>query len=130
PFGFCSGPPRLPDGANPDEHVCSWHGARSCKAGITQIATEADVIADCSHRLLQGVSLRALALELRDKQVPTVTGAEWSAETLREIMLRPRNAGLLVYRGQIVEGVEAPWEPIVKREVFEAVHTLLTEPAR
>ncbi|MBX7266492.1 recombinase family protein [Micromonospora sp. Llam7] len=130
PFGFCAGPPRLPDDANPEEHLCDWHGARTCKAGITLVKDEADVIADCSHRLLQGVSLRALALELRDKQVPTVTGAQWSAETLRDVLLRPRNAGLLVYRGEIVEGVAAPWEPIIKREVFDAVRTLLTEPAR
>ncbi|HEX6682298.1 MAG TPA: recombinase family protein [Candidatus Limnocylindrales bacterium] len=59
-----------------------------------------------------------------------VTGAAWSAETLREILLRPRNAGLTVYRGEILEGVAAPWEPIVSREVFEAVRTLLTDPER
>lgn len=89
------------------------------------------VIEDCSHRLLQGVSLRALAAELRQKEeVPTVTGAPWSAETLRDILLRPRNAGFMVHKGQILEGVKAPWEPIVKPEVFEVVRTLLTDPAR
>jgi hypothetical protein len=130
PFGFCAGPPRLPDGADPGEYVCAWHGGRTCKAGVTTIKDETDVIADCSARLLQGVSLRALAAELRTNQVPSVTCAEWSAETLREVLLRPRNAGLLVYRGKVVEGVQAPWEPIVDPEVFEAVRLLLTEPAR
>ena len=77
-----------------------------------------------------GVSLRSLAAELRGGVVPTVTGAPWSAETLREILLRPRNAGFMVNRKQILEGVEAPWEPIVKPEVFYAVRDLLTDPNR
>lgn len=130
PFGFCSGPPRLPDGADPAEYVCAWHGGRTCKAGITIIQSEADVIADCSARLLNGVSLRALAAELREKQVPSVTGAQWSAETLREVLLRARNAGQLIYKGKVVDGVAAPWEPIVRPEVFKAVTMLLTDKTR
>ena len=60
----------------------------------------------------------------------TVTGASWSAETLRDILLRPRNAGFMVHKGQILEGVRAPWEPIVSPEVFKAVCELLTDPSR
>lgn len=130
PFGFCSGPPKLKDGDRPEQVVCGWHGGRDCRSGITPIKAETDIIADCSHRLLQGVSLRALAAELRNRNVPTVTGARWGAETLRDILLRPRNAGLVVLRGKILDEVVAPWEPIVQREVFEAVRTLLTDPAR
>jgi hypothetical protein len=130
PFGFCCGAPAVPDGAVPADVVCPWHGGRDCKSGITAIKSETDVIADCSQRLLQGVSLRALAAELRSTDIPTVTGAPWSAETLRDVLLRPRNAGLTVYRGEIMEGVAAPWEPIVSREVFNAVHALLTDPSR
>ncbi|MFI7211690.1 recombinase family protein [Micromonospora maritima] len=131
PFGFCSGPPKIvPDGGRTDEAVCAWHGGRDCRSGISPIKTETDVIANCSRRLLQGVSLRALAAELRDRDVPTVTGARWSAETLRDVLLRPRNAGLIVYRGEILDGVSAPWEPIVAPETFEAVRDLLTDPAR
>jgi DNA invertase Pin-like site-specific DNA recombinase len=130
PFGFCAGAPEVPAGTDASDVVCPWHGGRSCRSGITTIRDETDVIADCSHRVVQGVSLRSLAAELRAGQVPTVTGAPWSAETLREILLRPRNAALTVYRGEIVEGVSAPWEPIVSREVFEAVRRLLTDPDR
>jgi DNA invertase Pin-like site-specific DNA recombinase len=130
PFGFCLGAPEVPAGARAEDVVCRWHGGRDCQSGISIIPAETDVIADCSHRLLQGVSLRALAAELRDGDVPTVTGTAWSAETLRDILLRPRNAGLIVYRGEVLEGVKAPWEPIVSREVFEAVRTKLTDPER
>ena len=130
PFGFCLGAPEVPAGTMPDDVVCAWHGGRWCRSGITTIKAETDVIADCSHRVVQGVSLRSLAAELRAGDVPTVTGAPWSAETLREVLLRPRNAGLIVNKGEILEDVTAPWEPIVSREVFEAVRDLLTDPDR
>jgi site-specific DNA recombinase len=130
PYGFCLGAPKVPAGALPDSVVCAWHGGRDCQSGITTIKDEIDVIADCSHRLLQGVSLRALAAELREREVPTVTGAEWSAETLRDVLLRPRNAGHMIHQGKILEEVKAPWEPIVSPEVFVAVTELLTDPSR
>lgn len=129
PFGFCSGPPPIRDGAAVGE-PCRWHGGRDCQSGITVIPAEAKIIKDCCKRLLDGVSLRELAAELRDADVPTVTGAAWSAETLRDILLRPRNAGMVVYQGDILDGVKAPWKPIVKPDVFYAVRTLLTDSAR
>ncbi|MEV6922974.1 recombinase family protein [Dactylosporangium sp. NPDC051485] len=130
PFGFCLGAPEVPAGTDAADVVCPWHGGRSCRSGISTIKDEIDVIADCANRLLQGISLRSLAAELRGGDVATVTGAAWSAETLRDILLRPRNAALTVYRGEVVEGVTAPWEPIVSRAVFEAVRDVLTDPSR
>jgi hypothetical protein len=44
--------------------------------------------------------------------------------------MRPRNAGFMVHKKQILEGVSAPWEPIVSPEVFFAVRDLLTDPSR
>jgi DNA invertase Pin-like site-specific DNA recombinase len=130
PFGFCQGAPDVTFGADPDQAACAWHGGRWCRSGITPIAAEVAVIADCSHRLLQGVSLRALTAELRDGPVPTVTGRPWSTSTLRFILQRPRNAGLMVFQGSVVDGVVAPWEPIVSAEVFAAVLDLLQDPTR
>jgi site-specific DNA recombinase len=89
--------------ARPDI-VCPWHGGRDCRSGISTIDYETAIVADCSHRLLQGVSLRSLAAELRDGVVPTVTGADWTAETLRDILLRPRNAGFMIHKKEILEG--------------------------
>ncbi|WP_305036210.1 recombinase family protein [Micromonospora sp. Llam0] len=129
PFGFCGGPPPVGTG-DPGQYVCSWHGGRDCQSGVTRVEVEASVIEDCSQRLLQGASLRSLAAELRAGSVSTVGGAAWSAEGLRDILLRPRNAGFMVYGGQILEGVVAPWKPIVDPAVFFAVRDLLTDPSR
>ncbi|MEV6965714.1 recombinase family protein [Hamadaea sp. NPDC051192] len=106
--------------------------------GITIRDAEAAIILDCSIRIVQAaeadeesersVTLRSLAGELRGKKVPTVTGAKWSAETLRDILLRPRNAGLMVFQGEEIG--DAPWKPIVPLETFRAVQRILTDPNR
>jgi len=106
--------------------------------GVTVRLDEAAIILDCSVRVVQAAeadepteqsaSLRSMAAELRDNKVPTVTGSEWSAETLRDILLRPRNAGLMVHKGE--ELCEAPWKPIVPVETFRAVQRILTDPNR
>jgi site-specific DNA recombinase len=68
--------------------------------GVTIRQDEAHVILKCSERVLQLdsrterlTSLKTLARELRECGVPTCTGAQWSAETLKEILVRPRNGG-------------------------------------
>ncbi|MDG4834001.1 recombinase family protein [Solwaraspora sp. WMMD1047] len=129
PFGFCSGPPQV-GGGDPQTYVCAWHGGRDCVAGVTRIDSECGLIADWSQRVLEGVTLRALAAEVRTAKVATVAGGTWSAETVREILLRPRNAGFMVHDGEILEGVTAPWDPITEPAVFFAVRDLLTDPSR
>ncbi|HCT76907.1 MAG TPA: hypothetical protein DGG94_11735 [Micromonosporaceae bacterium] len=106
--------------------------------GVTVRQTEAAVILDCSVRVVQaaeaddesehGTSLRSLAAELRAQEIPTVTGAEWSADTLRDILLRPRNAGIMVHKGE--ELCQAPWKPLVPLETFRAAQRILTDPNR
>ena len=44
----------------------------------------------------RGISLKAIARDLRERGVPTVTGAAWSAKTLREVLIKPAVAGLAV----------------------------------
>lgn len=96
--------------------------------GITVRPDEAAVIKDCTIRCVQGASLRSLANDLRNGAVPTVTGAKWTAETLRDILMRPRNAGRMVYQGEEIG--DAPWEPIVPVDTFRALVSKLTDPDR
>lgn len=96
--------------------------------GVTVRPAEATVIAECSQRLVQGASLRSMALDLRDRRVPTLTGANWNPGTLRTILLRPRNAGRMIYRGEEIG--DAPWAPIVPLETFRAIQRILADPDR
>lgn len=103
--------------------------------GITIRSDEAEIIRVASGRVLaidgntkKMTSLKTLARELREAQVPTCTGAEWSAETLKDILVRPRNVGILVHHGEEIGA--APWRAIVPLHVFRRVVALLTDPAR
>jgi site-specific DNA recombinase len=98
--------------------------------GVTVRPAESAEIVKAADALLSGVSLRHITLDLRERHVATVTGAQWSTRTLRDILLRPRNAGLIVHRGEVLEGVEAPWQPMLSRDVWHAVTALLTDPSR
>jgi len=98
---------------------------------ITVRESEAEVVRWATEAVLQGDqadSLRSLAADLRKRGVPTVTGAKWSPETLRDILIRPRNIGRTVYRGE--EIADARWPAIVDVDQYRAVVALLTDPAR
>jgi site-specific DNA recombinase len=100
-----------------------------------QIPEEAAEIRWAAEQLLAGASLRELAADLRGRKVLTSTGKQWTAGTLRDVMLRPRNAGLSKYCGEIVEGVmiegvDEDHPPILERSTWEAVVALLTNPQR
>lgn len=91
---------------------------------------ESEIVRDFSHRLIrkQPPSLRELTAELRTKGVPTVRGAKWSPIVLRQILTRPRNAGIEVFRGQEIGKANFP--AIVTEAVFRQVVRKLSDPAR
>lgn len=89
---------------------------------------EEKVIQDAAADILErDISLKAVARELRDNHVPTVTGTAWSAKTLRDVLLKPAVAGLAVYRGELRD---APWPHILERDVWDRLTDLLTDKSR
>ena len=109
--------------------------------GVTIRPAEAAEISRAADAILAGVSLRQITASLRDRGVPSATGAAWDAQTVRDILLRPRNAGLMVHRDASDERTrrpytdadivgKAPWAPIVPESAWRAVHAILTDPAR
>jgi DNA invertase Pin-like site-specific DNA recombinase len=96
--------------------------------GVTVRAEEAAEVARWADWLLAGDSMNSLLADLRQREVPTVTGAPWSSRTIRDILLRPRNAGIAVYRGQEIGA--AAWPAILSEDVWRAVVALLGNSAR
>lgn len=54
----------------------------------------------------------------------------WTHAAVRALLGRERNCGRVVLRGEVLEGVEAVWEPIVTPEEFDAVRAILRDPRR
>lgn len=74
-------------------------------------------------------------LEAGEPEKPEAKG--WSHQSVRQLLLRPANAGLVqdgrdAKTGQpvILEDVKAVWDPIVPREQWEAVRAILASPDR
>lgn len=77
-------------------------------------------------RILAGVSPLTLANEWNARGIPTVTGVKWRAATIRNIYLRPRICGLVVYQGAILHGldgnkVKGKWDAILTEDEYDAV---------
>ena len=87
--------------------------------GVTVRPAEAAEIVTAADAVLAGVPIRQITAGLRRRGVRTVTGAAWKPTTVREILRRPRNAGILVYRGEEIG--PAPWPPILAEPAYRAV---------
>lgn len=100
------------------------------KDGVTPRPVEQAEIIRAADALLAGVSLNQVVASMRERGISTVSGKPWTTSTLRGILRRPRNAGLLVYQGAVLEDHPAPWEPVLERSTWEAVVALLNDESR
>jgi len=95
---------------------------------MTLIAHEADIVREAAKRVLAGESLGGIAADLTARGVQTVHGGPWSRTSLRELLLRPRIAGLRQYQGAVIG--PATWPAILDRDTYEGVRAVLTNPQR
>jgi DNA invertase Pin-like site-specific DNA recombinase len=105
--------------------------------GVTIIPEEAEAVRFMARRLTEGLGLRRIQAELNERGVPTVTGAPWRFSAVKQILTNPRIAGLRATRTVGPDGVrryevtgDAVWEPIVDRDTWEELQTILTDPRR
>jgi DNA invertase Pin-like site-specific DNA recombinase len=114
--------------------------------GDNQVQAEAEAIEKACKDLLDGASLWGIAKDWNARGLKTIKGGNWNSSTVRQVLSRPRNAGLAVYGTErslhigksikeradatILEGVETSWVAIVDRDTFDAVLSLLSDPKR
>lgn len=96
---------------------------------------EADAVLWGAKALLRGASLLEVAREWNRRGLRRRSGKQWDSGTLvRSVLERPGNAGFMVHRGQIIETTrpdgKGEWEPILPEEIWNAVVSLLRDPAR
>ena len=96
--------------------------------GVTVRPDEAAEVLAATERIIDGRSLRSVAADMNRRGVATSTGVEWKPSELRRLLLRPRNAGLMVHHGEPVG--EAEWEAIVPEDLWLACRAVLTDDRR
>lgn len=89
---------------------------------------EAAVVKDVSNAVLEGQSLGSIVARLNEAGVRTTTGRTWGYAQLRQMLIRPRNAGLVDWKGEIVGPSLFP--ALVSENVWRAVVALLKDPRR
>jgi Site-specific recombinases, DNA invertase Pin homologs len=83
------------------------------------VAREAKVIREVVHRFLQGEAVHALVVELNRRGVQTARGGKWRSDTMKDLLIQPRLAGLRDYKGKVVS--VATWPAIIKVEEHERI---------
>jgi len=109
-----------------------WRGGRRPfgydSDGMTIREDEATLIRQATRDVLAGRSLRTIAKEWAGAGVLGTSGANHEATRIRRILLRPRNAGLLEARGEVVG--KAAWPAIVTEDEWRALVAAMNNPAR
>lgn len=90
---------------------------------------QSQAIAWACDQVLRGASRGSIAAEWNGRGLRRRQGGLFDSEDVRRILRRPRNAGLMVHRKQIIttdlEGGVANWPPIVPEDVWRAVVEIL-----
>ncbi len=98
------------------------------RTGMVVNESEAKHIRAAYQAMLEGGSLRGVAMSWNADKVATTAGNPWDHSAVRRVLLNPRNVGRRTYRGEVVG--PAQWPAIVDDDTFEAVRALLALPER
>ncbi|OMH27080.1 hypothetical protein BKD30_04120 [Tersicoccus phoenicis] len=91
---------------------------------------EAERIRVMHDAVLSGQSIRSIVDGLNSAGALTSYDGHWTRNTVRQVLKRPRNAGLATYRGQILDGHASTFPAIVSEATHRAVVAKLTDPNR
>lgn len=89
---------------------------------------EAALLRQAYTRLLAGDAGEAIARMMNASNLRTVGGKEWAFHSVRNLLVQPRNAGILAYNG--VEVGPGNWQGIVSVETYRAAMALLGNSSR
>ncbi|TDQ01225.1 recombinase family protein [Labedaea rhizosphaerae] len=121
PFGY--------EGAQYDEDGVITNKRR---VGRALVPREAKMIKDAVQRVIAGESLLSICEDWTARGLPTPREAPaWYPSTLRSILKRGRNAGLVEDPdGRIRDGVTGTWRSIITVDEWQAVCKILNDPSR
>lgn len=92
------------------------------------VPAEAEIIEEMVTRVLAGETLYSVAGDLNERGIPTTQDAKWNPNTIKGMILAPRNIGMREHKGQLTV---AEWSPVIKdRARWEEVVAILTSRTR
>jgi site-specific DNA recombinase len=82
-----------------------------------------------TSKILAGGSLRSIFIDWNQRSVLTSRGNPWTQNSVKKLLLRPRNAGLIDVQGEI-QTTKGNWQPLVSLEDWQACTAILTDKNR
>jgi site-specific DNA recombinase len=98
--------------------------------GITAREPEATQVAEAITWMLDGGTLLGLTRHFNERGIRTTFDNDWSMMSMRQMLQRPRNAGLAVHHGEIKGKLTGGGEPIVTESDWEQVCALFASRRR
>jgi DNA invertase Pin-like site-specific DNA recombinase len=111
-----------------------WEGIPSAPgddrkfAGLRVREAEAELVRQAAGAVLSGTSIGAIERTWAALGITGTLGGPVTGQHIRRLLLRPRNAGILVHLGR--EAGPGTWPAILDEDVFRAVQSTLTDPTR
>lgn len=90
---------------------------------------EAAVIREAVKRVLASESLRSIVADFNAREIHGPRAPLWNSTILRQILMRPTNAGLRQHQGKVV-GKSTSEKAIISEDTLNEVTALLTDPSR
>jgi site-specific DNA recombinase len=104
-------------------------GRRTSKIGRDVIHPEhGEVVREAARRTLSGESLRSIVTDLNNRRIHGPKAEQWNSTILRQILLRPTNAGLRQYQGKVLG--PSTTQPLYDVPTHDRLVALLNDPAR
>jgi DNA invertase Pin-like site-specific DNA recombinase len=115
--------------ADGEPHGYAPYGYERIGKANVIVPEHAAIIRECADRVLNLESLRSIVTDLNVRGVHGPKAEKWNSTILRQIMLRPTNAGLRQHRGKVI-GAALNADPIIDVDTLERLTSLLTDPSR
>lgn len=88
---------------------------------------EAALVRAAARDVLDGATLRSVAVDWQARGVPSVTGRPWSTTVVRRILTAPRSAGFRERAGKLHKGT---WTPLLDEVTWRRLKAILLDPTR
>jgi site-specific DNA recombinase len=111
-----------------DSAKTSWRAFGFEPDGVTWREGEADALRDAVSRVLAGENQDHIVKDWNGRGITTSTGREWTRESFKQLLLRPRNHGEIIYKGTTVSRL--PGEPLIDDETWERLIALFASRKR
>lgn len=95
-----------------------------------RVEHEAQLVETAVEAILDGKSLRSVCVEWNKAGHFTRRGKEWRSSVLTNYLKNPTIAGIVHHNGTEYRDVEAQWEAVIDRDLFDALQVYLSNPER